>query len=652
MNLGAPSDRKDLNETPALFERRQIESRLRSLQKGLEDDRDHLHFTPANGAALRKLIASLRAGNLEVRRYEKEFMHAKAYIVSDSNRSHLEVSQQGIIAGSSNLTGTGLVRNLELNLGRFEGAITEQACEWFDELWDEAEPYDLAQLFQAVFDPLTPWGVFIRVLWQIYGAEVEDDEKADQNLPLTNFQKHVVARALRPIRETGGAIVADEVGLGKTFIAGEVLNRYSDRRQRALLICPASLRDSTWKTFIHNYQLFVECLSFEQLANDRQLSDKQRPDADAVHIQRPLDEYQLVIVDEAHNYRNPDPPTRAAALRTLPFGRRRDLLLLTATPVNNSLWDLYHLLRFFMRQDAHLADRGILSIRDRFDQAMRKDAASLSPDLLYPIVDATTVKRTRQFVKKHYVGDTILGPDGKPHEIVFPAPKAISVRYKLDDQLPGFFALLEEALDPDIDTALTFVRYAPDVFLLEGGDPDENAHSRALVGLVRSGLPKRFESSAFAFRKTVEKMVREHQVFLDALGSGQVVTTAFMREIAGDDDTVFEDLLDATEHSKDADLYDGVRLQAAVERDRDTLRDLASKADSITQNRDPKLALLIGELEEIAQQAKREAASTLAESEKRKVLVFTLFEDTQNRVTSLFRRQEAQGDVPRAATKG
>ena len=85
---------------------------------------------------------------------------------------------------------------------------------------------------------------------------------------------------------------------------------------------------------------------------------------------------------KTHNYRNPDTPTRAAALRRLMFGQRRDLLLLTATLVNNSLWDLYHLLRFFLRQDAHLSDRGILSIRERFERAMREDPSSLSPDTL------------------------------------------------------------------------------------------------------------------------------------------------------------------------------------------------------------------------------------------------------------------------------
>jgi superfamily II DNA or RNA helicase len=84
------------------------------------------------------------------------------------------------------------------------------------------------------------------------------------------------------------------------------------------------------------------------------------------HLQSPLDDYQLVVVDEAHNYRNPDTPTRAAVLRRLLFGRPRDVLLLTATPVNNSLWDLFHLIRFFARQDAFLADRGVLSIYDRF----------------------------------------------------------------------------------------------------------------------------------------------------------------------------------------------------------------------------------------------------------------------------------------------
>ena len=623
---GAAGELRRLGETKAMFERRHMRARLNGMDEALRRERDELPFTRTSGAALRKLNAALRAGNMEVRRYEKAFLHAKAYIFTDDEGVHGK--PHGIIAGSSNLTGAGLTRNLELNLGRYDRPTVARASRWFDDLWEDAESYDLSEVFEAALRWRTPWEIFIRVLWQLYGDEVDEDAAADQNLPLTSFQKHGVARALRLIRDTGGALVADEVGLGKTFVAGEVLQIYRERRQRALLVCPAALRDTTWRKFLARFELFVECLSYEQLASDGQLRDAQRPRAVQEQLQRPLDEYQLVVVDEAHNYRNPDAPTRAGVLRRLLFGQRRDLLLLTATPVNNSLWDLYHLVRFFVRQDAHFANRGILSIRERFERAMREDPSSLSPDLLYPIIDATTVKRTRQFVNKHYAGDNIVGADGRPQPIVFPQPRAISVRYHLDDLLPGFFDRLEAALDPDSSDAITFARYMPDAYRLTAGDSEEDARSRAMVGLLRSGILKRFESSAFAFRRTVGKMAREHDMFLDALAAGHVVTTEFIRELSADDDAVFEDVLAGTEHHSDAALYDVPRLRATVERDRDLLLELVGEAETITADRDPKLRALADALVEIAQQAEREAVDGIDEAQKRKVLVFSFFEDT------------------------
>ena len=615
-----------LGEPAEAFERRWLGARLRRMDDGLRRERDRLPYTRTSATALRTLIAALRGGNMEVRRYERAFLHAKAYILTSAG--DVFGAPEGVIAGSSNLTAAGLSDNLELNLGRYDRPIVERARAWFDELWEQAEPYDLADVFEVVFRPRRPWEIFIRVLWQLYGDEVAEDAKLDDNLPLTSFQKHGVARALRLIRETGGCIVADEVGLGKTFVAGEILQIYRERRQRAVLICPAALRDTTWKKFLSTYQLFVECLSFEQLASDRQLRDAQRPDARQQHLQRQLDEYQLVIVDEAHNYRNPDAPTRAAALRALMFGRRRDLLLLTATPVNNSLWDLYHLIRFFLRQDAHLAERGILSLRARFEEAMREDPSSLSPDVLYPVIDATTVKRTREFVRKHYANDTIRGPDGIARPVVFPQARAISVRYDLDELLPGFFDRLEAALDPDGGEALVFARYTPEAYLRGAGDEEEAARARATVGLLRSGLLKRFESSAFAFRRTTEKMVREHEVFLDALDRGHVATTAFMQELSGDDDAIFDTLLATSPNLRDASTYDVESLRAAVRRDRDTLRALAEAAGSITPDRDPKLRALVEELVKIVEQAAGEATDAVDEAQKRKVLVFSFFADT------------------------
>ena len=625
--VNPPGQRRRLEETETMFAQRQLRDGLARTEGALLWERDRLPFNRTSGTALRTLVEALRGGNLEVRRYERAFLHAKAYIFDGMTLA--EGRSGGILAGSSNFTRAGLARNLELNLGRYEAPVVERAVQWYDALWEDAEPYDLSGVFEEALRPRTPWEIFMRVLWQLYGEEIEEDAAMDEGLPLTNFQKHGVARALRLIRDTGGAIVADEVGLGKTFIAGEVLQIYRERRQRALLVCPASLRDTTWRTFLTRFELFVECLSFEELASDRQLSDEERPTASQEKLQRPLDEYQLVVVDEAHNYRNPDTPTRAAVLRRLLFGRRRrDVLLLTATPVNNSLWDLYHLMRFFVRQDAHFADQGILSVRRRFERAMREDPASLSPDVLYPIIDGTTVKRTRQFVRKHYPGDMITGPDGNPVQIVFPQPRAISVRYDLDALLPGFFDQLGSALDPDSDEAIGFHRYWPDAFRIGPGERDEEFQARALIGLLRSMLLKRFESSAYAFRETLRKMIREHNVFLDALDAGYVVTTKFMRELSADDEGILEDLLDGTTHSAPADLYDVEALRAAVTGDRDRLRILAGAVADIRPEHDPKLAALTEALAEIVEQAERDATDGADEAQKRKVLVFSFFEDT------------------------
>lgn len=627
-------DQKRLDESSDDRKLRRLRTAWKTQSDILARERDQLPFNLTSRASLEALTTALRRGNMQVRRYTNEFLHAKAYI-------HSSELNDGIIAGSSNLTRAGLTQNLELNIGCFDPAIVNEAKQWFDDLWEDAEPYDLAEIYEVVFDLQPPWMIFLRVLWKLYGNEIEEEIKEDDNLPLTTFQKHGVARALRLLRERGGVIVADEVGLGKTFMAGEILQLYSDRRQRSLLICPAALRDSTWKQFLTEYGLSrrIECVSFEQLASDQQLKDQQRPKATGKHLLRPLEEYQLIIVDEAHNYRNPNTPSRAAALRTLLFGKKRDLLLLTATPVNNSLWDLFYLIHFFVRQDAHLAGRGILSIRQRFMEAMRTDPTSLSPDLLYPIIDATTVKRTRQFVKNHYSSDTIKGPDGIPRAIVFPKPEAITVRYELEDQLPGFFDELEKALDSDVVGSITFARYMPGNYLKEV-DLQESGHTRAMIGLLRSGLLKRFESSCFAFRKTVQKMVKKHDQFLKALEKGSVVTTVFLQDISGADDDLFEELLDKTpdktpdktsdktSEQADARDYNVERLKSDVIHDRNILQQLGEAAASITKRSDTKLKALSNVLCNISIQAENEASGAIDEIQKRKVLIFSYFSDT------------------------
>jgi hypothetical protein len=612
--------RKPGDPPQAAFERREVAEGLKLLDAGLRRERDRQPFSAEARRHLRRMADMLRSGKLETRRYERAFLHAKATLL---NGQH-----PGLIVGSSNLTRAGLIRNLELNLGRWDPCVFAEGKRWFDALWDDAVTFDLAAIFDEPEAEFPPWLIFMRILWQLYGEELDREREEEGDIPLTAFQLHGVWRARRILKEFGGVIVADEVGLGKTYIGGAILEACAKNRQRALLLCPAALRP-TWDRFLtaHNIGRFVEMVSYDQLARDRQFHDARRPDATSTHLRSELDEYALVVVDEAHNYRNPDAPYRAAVLRHLLYGQRKELVLLTATPVNNSLWDLYNLMRFFLRQESALSAQGVVNIRERFRAAAKQDPANLSPDFLYPIIDAITVKRTRAFVKTYYAGDTIRGPDGVLRPIVFPKAVPISVRYDIDSLAPGLFEAVVEALDPVNGTNIVaFARYAPGAFQLDEDDEEIEAAETA-SGLLRSGLLKRFESSAHAFRLSLTRMVREHDLFLDALSRGKVITTAFLRELSADDEA-FDDLLNSGINVADAAEYDAKRLREAVERDRATLYDLATRLEDVNGDDDPKLAVVIEELARIAAEAKADAATDLEEQRNRKVLLFSYFADT------------------------
>ena len=524
------------------------------------------------------------------------------------------------------MTKSGMTTNLELSTSRSNEIALVKAKAWFNKLWEDALPFDLSELFSALLETRTPFEIFIRVLWELYGKEVDIDSQKGESLPLTHFQKHGVIRALRIMEECGGVIVADEVGLGKTFIAGEIIKIYQSKRQRVLLICPASLRDSTWKKFIHEYKIFLEYMSYEELARDQQLNqtgfekgaafevfpsckiDKENKNLNKASINnnkintseklaRKLDEYQLVIVDEAHNYRNPSAPSRAGILRKLLFGHKKNLLLLTATPVNNSLWDLYNLIHFFIKQDAFMAKKGILSIKELFRSATQDNPTELSPEKLFPIIDATTVKRTRQFVQKHYQNDIIETPDGKTQKIIFPKPKPITVRYSLDKMLN--FEDIENALDPESGNKISFSRYTPEVYLK---NPDEEHHNMAegIAGLLRSGLLKRFESSLFAFSNTLNRMIEQHKIFLKSLEQGKVISTQFLQELSGDDETALEELLRESSHTKNVSDYHSKRLEKDVKKDLKTLNQLKKLANQVTAKKDQKLKSIALELKKIS----------------------------------------------------
>jgi len=625
--------RKPGDPPQAAFERREVQEGLKLLEAGIRRERDRLPFTAAARRHLHRMVDLFRSGRLETRRYEDGFLHAKALIVDDGH--------PGVIAGSSNLTVAGLRHNLELNLGRWDPAVHAEAGAWFDALWAEAVPFDLAALLEEPEAEYPPWLIFMRVLWQLYGEELEEERREVGDIPLTAFQLHGVWRARRILKDFGGVVIADEVGLGKTFIGGAILDACAKNRQRALLVCPAALR-RTWNSFLTNHGIgrFVEMVSYDELALDRQLCDDRRPRADRHNLTFDIDDYALVVIDEAHNYRNPDAPYRAAALRKLLFGQRKDVVLMTATPVNNTVWDFYNLMQYFVRQDSALANRGVVRIRERFKIASKQDPASLSPDYLYPIIDAITVKRTRGFVKKYYADSAIKGPDGVLRPVVFPKAVPISVRYDIDRLAPGLFDAVADALDPLNGTnPIAFARYGVEGYRLTTDDEEVEAAETA-SGLLRSGLLKRFESSAHAFRLSLGRMIDEHTLFLEALDKGKVITTSFFKELADDDDT-FEELLETSGETEDASDFDVDALRAAVENDLDILRDLHERLAAVRDDDDPKLDAVVEELVKIIVEAQHDAATDEDERRNRKVLLFSYFTDTVEWLRSALDRRLA-----------
>lgn len=596
-----------------------LAEQLRIQKEGLARQRDLLPFDREEDEWVRRLLKWLHSGRVEVRRHESRILHAKAYLFRNP--------RGGVLVGSSNLTSGGLKGNLELNLGTQEPALVQRTCQWFDELWEEARPFDLAQLYDRLMEEFPPFFIYLRVLYELYGEQIEEQQR-EEPIALTEFQKHGVWRALRIMERYGGVLVADSVGLGKTYIAGEIARRFIERKQRVLVICPAALRDSTWRDFLTEYQLFAEVISFEQLGEERQLGGRGK------YLNRPVEEYALVIVDEAHHYRNPGTPHRAMALhRLLREAKYPKVLLLTATPVNNSLWDLYYLLRFFLRQDAALAERGVLSLRQRFDRAMAEDPFNLEPDLLYPILDATTVKRTRGFIKREYPHERIRLNNGQVAVIRFPRPILKTIRYQTTLLMRQLLDELEAALaPPDGLPALTMARYQPDRYLLPQYQSEETRSENPVVGLFRTALLKRFESSVGAFRCTVEHMVREHEIFLRGLDSGKILKKEALKEISAvgdevDDDSLKEILADA-QIVEPLAHYDEVALRQAVENDLQILQSWLEKVRRIKPADDPKLKMLAETLGEIAKQASVEASDDQDERRKKKVIVFSAFEDT------------------------
>ncbi|MFB6213267.1 MAG: helicase-related protein [Candidatus Nanohaloarchaea archaeon] len=602
------------------YKAEKIEDQLQKLDQDLEEDRDLLGFSEEVESNLKHMLKVLRSDKVEVRRFEEEFLHGKAYLFSNV--------EEGVIAGSSNFTGGGLNTNLELNLGQYDPRVTREVRDWFEDLWERSEPYDLASLYEERFEPYDPYLIYLRVLWERYKDEIRDEEEQrGDKIELTTFQNDGKFRAKKFLDEHNGVILADSVGLGKTYIAGDLIREAVDEhRQKALVIAPAYLKEGMWEKKRSEWQVQFDTISYAELRNEKQLGGERE------YLNRDKEEYQLVIVDEAHAFRNPG-TDQAHALRTLLRGDPpKDLVLITATPVNNSLWDLYYQLNYFVKNDAKFANEGIPSLKEKFKEAQSEDPSDLSPEMLFDVLDKTTVRRTRSFVKKNYQNEQI-EVNGNTIRIKFPETNPERVDYDFEGIISDeFFEDVADGLAAGEreDPELSLARYMPSKYRKD----KEIDHSEiALAGLLRTGLLKRFESSLDAFINTVEGMIDQYNASLELLENGKFPDPNAIDEwIEADSDEAFEEVFGEEEVRELGDNVDKSRLKDDLENDLEILRRWRNRAESVSLEEDCKLEKMKEKLKDIVKEAEEDASGDKEFRQNRKILIFSYFEDTVDRI--------------------
>lgn len=631
------------------FSRRQASSPIDVFDRGLQHDRDMVGFTLEADAQARRLVDWLRRAAetgtpiVEVRRFTKSFLHGKAFIA-------VHQDLPAVLAGSSNLTYAGLMLNRELNLGYPSSQHTHLVINWFEELWAEAEPFDLAGFYEERWLPHNPWTVFLRMLHELYGGEPDDDDfRANLVLPLTGFQRDGVRRAEQLLERLGGVLVCDEVGLGKTFIAGELIAQAAHRRrQDVLVVVPAALRASTWEPFLSRYDFSrrVVVWSYDDLRLKFEKAAESGPDGMAEY-QRQLERFALIVVDEAHNLRNKNTLRHEAVDRLLQGEYAKNIVLMTATPVNNSLDDLENLISLFVRNDGEFAHLNIPSISKYIKDAKALDPDTLSPEHLFDLMDQVAVRRTRKFIKDEYSGDSMVGPGGKEIVIEFPTPKLDRIDYDFtpagesllravvyalegqdyDPRVPGDMerGLRERCADPK---RLSMARYVPSLYAR-----DEVIERRQVSGsaLLESALLKRFESSTVALMNTLNKMISSHETFLRALDGGVVLTGQLLGDFAVSDDEI-EDFLDDVDRNDagvaDLSNFDAKALRARVETDVSLLQELVVLCERAMRDDDPKVTRLLEDLAHIVTESKKVSPDGVSEGDRRKVIIFATYTDT------------------------
>lgn len=585
-------------------------------QRAIRGELEELVFDRAHAALIDDLIDFLRRECVDVRLYHGQprenarFLHAKAYIFPTLS-----------VVGSSNLTPAGLTTNAELNLVRTDREAADELRKWFESRWTPSMPYKdelIRVLEESKFGDKqwTPYQVFIKALYEYFKDRLGPEEAmpvAGEPLDLAVFQWEGVREATALLDRYRGCVVADATGLGKTFIGLELMRQYFLRlaervkRPRFLLIVPAQLKSLIWDPLVAEHLGFrVDVVSMESLGRD---------DFDT----RRYIEYDFILVDEGHNFRNPATRRYENLLAILGTGKQdKYVVLMTATPINTSVYDMLHqiLLVTRNRHDYYAVD-GIASLEGYFRRVAKEGAGMLD------VIQVSTVRRTRYDLRKRQErGERIMIKDEEVHFPQQPPPEPIL--YDLTASYGGFYEEGVEHIE-----SLRLAPYRLETYRREK-TPEvlkELQRQEALVGIFKTTFLKRLESSAEAFRASIHDQAQFQDAFLKHLrDKGKLLGAAEFRRIRQllkneDDDRLarVEDVLDSLDEVN-PEAYDIEALKGDVDADVTALNTILGALDELTAQ-----GTADAKLDKVKEFVRARLNGKL---QARKLLIFSYFRET------------------------
>lgn len=507
-------------------------------------------YAPEVEEGILQMCQDLVDGRLQMRIHATKNLHAKFYLCLPQN--HSENTDGWVIMGSSNISDSGLgtsqAPRYELNVAMKDYDDVKYCSDEFWKLWNEAvvlTPEDIDAYKRKTYlgyQP-TPYELYIKVLIDIFGDQVEDDFSIQlpDGVKDLKYQKDAVIQGYQMLMQHNGLFLADVVGLGKTMIATMIAKRFIEANGKdtnVLVVYPPALEEN-WKNTFHLFGIsrkaqFITNGSLSKILDGRdQYKDKE--------------EFDLIIVDEAHGFRS-DSSGKYDELQKicksaccnvgLLKNMQKKVMLLSATPLNNRPDDLQNLLLLFQNSQTCTID-GIPNLkaffsphiqnynklmRERDTRDVTKEVDSIYEEIRSKVIDKVTVRRTRNNI----LNDADYRADIKQQGIVFPnilPPNELV--YQMGEQTSNlFYETLASLSDEEYPEHLYYARYRGVEFLKdEYRKKYKNAEhiGQTLAGIYRVHMVKRLESSFYAFKESLRTLLRITNDMLRMFSENKVV---------------------------------------------------------------------------------------------------------------------------------